>query len=194
MRQDILLAALSALTVVAAQSQSQNFTINPGSVDPGLKAQWCNAQYDSCNTLCGSTPNENDCRTETLEYNCTCANGTAPGLEYYTQTMPTFICNQAYSDCIEANVGSSRGQDECKKNIKSRCGTLDPNKASTGGGGSSQTTSSAGQSSTQGPTNTQDAQNAPSTSTSSGIAAATTAALIGKGVAVAAAGVFAALL
>jgi hypothetical protein len=25
----------------------------------------------------------------TLAYNCTCSNGTAPGLEYYIQTIPT---------------------------------------------------------------------------------------------------------
>lgn len=29
------------------------------------------------------------CKQDTLEFVCTCANGSAPGLEYYTQTMPT---------------------------------------------------------------------------------------------------------
>jgi hypothetical protein len=37
MRQNIVLVALSALTVVTAQNQGQNFTIDESLVDPGLK-------------------------------------------------------------------------------------------------------------------------------------------------------------
>jgi hypothetical protein len=105
-----------------------------------------------------------------------------------------FICEQAYSDCIAANTASSKAQDECKTNIKDKCGTLDPSKAqaNTGSGAS---TSSAAPSSTGAPSQTTAAnQNAPSSSSSRAAAAATNAAYIGNGVAVVAAGVFAALL
>lgn len=111
-------------------------------------------------------------------------------------TLSQFICEQAFSDCIEANTGSSRGQDECKSNIKSHCGTLDPTKADTSNSGSSSKSSSSASRNqpTQAPTTSQNVQNAPATTTASHGAAATNAALIGKGVAVVAAGVFAAML
>jgi hypothetical protein len=37
MRQNVVLVALSALTVVSAQNQGQNFTVDLTKVDPGLK-------------------------------------------------------------------------------------------------------------------------------------------------------------
>ncbi|KAJ4296058.1 hypothetical protein N0V88_004760 [Collariella sp. IMI 366227] len=167
MRQNILLVALSALGVATAQSQ--NFTIDPNSINPSLKGEWCNAEYNTCRILCAENPTANECDATTLKYVCTCQNGTAPGLDYYTQTIPYFICDKAFSDCIAANTGSSRAQDECKTNIKNKCGSLDPTKADVGG-------------------------SSDEASSSSGAAAATNAVLIGNGVAMVAAGVFAALL
>ncbi|KAK4132257.1 hypothetical protein BT67DRAFT_451063 [Trichocladium antarcticum] len=190
MRQNILLAALSALTVATAQTQ--NFTINPDDVKPGDRADWCNAEYNTCRLLCGGSMKANACSPTTLDYTCTCSNGTAPGLEYYIQTIPTFICEHVYSECIAANTASSRKQDECKANIKSKCGTLDPTKAQIDSG-SSDSSSSASSSATKAPAASQN-QNAPASTSSTGGAAATNAALLGNGIAVVAAGVFAALL
>ncbi|KAK3310612.1 uncharacterized protein B0T15DRAFT_571148 [Chaetomium strumarium] len=188
MRQNILVVALSALTVASAQS---NFTINPNEVDPTTRSDWCQAEYNSCNLLCGSNVQENDCAPDTLNYTCTCSNGSAPGLQYYIQTMPTFICEQAYSDCIEQNTGNSRGQDKCKSDIQEKCGTLDPTKAQVDSGSDSSTTSAT----TAAPSATEStAQNAPASSTSRAGAAATNSAYIGNGAAVVAAGLFAALL
>ncbi|SPQ18652.1 fb5a936c-9eee-4025-a5ab-dedb53f36f3a [Thermothielavioides terrestris] len=194
MRHAVLLVALSALGVASAQ----NFSINPGSVDTSTKTSWCNAEYNSCNLLCGGNLVANLCDVDTLNYNCTCSNGSAPGLQYYTQTIPTFICEQAYADCIAANTGSSRAQDDCKNNIQSKCGTLDPNKVQASSPSSSSAAS--GASATQGASSSGSAspsasaaQSAPSSSTSHG-AAPTNAAYIGNGLAVVAAGVFAALL
>lgn len=195
MRQNTLLVALSALTVAAAQ----NFTINPGTVKPSDRADWCNAEYNSCGKLCGGNPTANDCDVDTLKYECTCANGTAPGLEYYIQTIPTFICEQAFSECVAANTASAKAQDECKANIKSKCGTLDPSKVQLGGGSSSDTTSSSAGSTptTQaaGASSSKAAgQSVASSSSSHAAAAPTNAAAIGNGVAMVAAGVFAVLL
>ena len=62
-----------------------------------------------------------------LSYDCKCSdNSSAPGLEYYKQTMPTFICNELFSQCNAQNVGDSRGQDECETEIRDQCGTLTP--------------------------------------------------------------------
>jgi hypothetical protein len=108
-------------------------------------------------------------------------------------TSSQFVCDQAYSDCIAANTASSKAQDECKTTIKDKCGTLDPSKAQINTG-SGATASSAAPSSTGAPSATGANQNAPSSSSSRGAAAATNVAYIGNGVAVVAAGVFAALL
>lgn len=40
--------------------------------------------------------------------------------------MPTFICEELYSQCNVANVGDARAQDECKTNIQDQCGSLTP--------------------------------------------------------------------
>jgi predicted exporter len=62
-----------------------------------------------------------------LTFDCTCAsNNSAPGLQYYTQTLPTFICQQLYANCIQTNAGNADGQDECKSNIQKLCATQNP--------------------------------------------------------------------
>ncbi|KAK4105433.1 hypothetical protein N658DRAFT_503578 [Parathielavia hyrcaniae] len=188
MRQHTLLAALSALTVAAAQ----NFTIDPSKVEPVQKSEWCGAQYNSCKELCDNRLTKNECDPTSLAYSCICSNGTAPGLQYYIHTIPTFVCDQAYADCIAANINSAKAQDGCKTNIKEKCGTLDPAESNAGSGSAS---SSAAPSGTNAPSQTSaSGQNAASTSTSTAAAAATNMAYIGNGVAVVAAGVFAALL
>jgi hypothetical protein len=64
---------------------------------------------------------------EDLKFNCTCAsNHSSPGLEYYKQTLPTFICQEIYEVCIEANQNNKNAQDRCTANQKPNCGTLDP--------------------------------------------------------------------
>lgn len=62
-----------------------------------------------------------------MTYDCKCGgNSSAPGLQYYTQTMPTFICQTHMSQCIEQNVGSQNGQKACKKDIGDLCATANP--------------------------------------------------------------------
>lgn len=62
-----------------------------------------------------------------LTFDCTCAsNSSAPGLQYYTQTLPTFICQQLFSSCIQTNAGNADGQDDCKNKIQKLCATQNP--------------------------------------------------------------------
>ncbi|KAK1755318.1 hypothetical protein QBC47DRAFT_214146 [Echria macrotheca] len=148
----IFAAALSALSLASAQNQ--NFTIDSNKIDPTTRTQWCNAQFNTCGILCANNAKENTCTPvwdrdvllldmslrglqSNLSYDCACQNGSAPGLDYYTQTMPTFICEEAFSECIAKSVGDSIGQDKCKKDIKAKCGTLDPSKADVSSGSSS---------------------------------------------------------
>ncbi|EPE31612.1 hypothetical protein GLAREA_12368 [Glarea lozoyensis ATCC 20868] len=119
-------AAVLFLSTFAAAA---NYTLaNPGAISDTLKAQWCAAELSTCPILCGtSLPNEdNNCDATTLNYTCTCTNGTGPGLIYYRQTLPTFICEQIYTDCIVAGANNAAAQRTCDQNRATNCGTLDP--------------------------------------------------------------------
>ncbi|KAL0936422.1 pci domain-containing protein [Colletotrichum truncatum] len=197
MRTSFAVLALSAIAAVSAQRKVySNTDVNVAAIDLNLKASWCTGQRNTCNILCDRTT-ANDCEPTTLKYTCTCNNGTAPGLEYYKQTIPTFICLQAFEDCIQANVGDSRGQGNCTTNIRSQCGTID---AQENDAATTTTTTSA-------PTNTpagtgsgttgsgSQASQTPATSSSQAYAAPTAApARYGNAAAVAAIGLFAYML
>ncbi|KAK0633070.1 hypothetical protein B0T14DRAFT_419650 [Immersiella caudata] len=186
MRQSAVFVALSALGLVAAQS---NFTVDPNTIEPTKRTEWCNAQFNTCGILCGGVTKANTCTPTDLKFVCTCSNGTAPGLEYYIQSMPTLLCQQAFSECIDDNIGNSQGQGKCTTDIKNRCGTLDPAKAEIGGGGGG------------GSSSTSAAPSGTPAATTGGEAAASTTAragamptAIGNGIAAVAAGVLAAAL
>jgi hypothetical protein len=111
----------------------------------------------------------------------------------HSLTRPQFICEEAYSQCIAQNTGtsgSSRAQEACKTDIKNKCGTLDPADAKAN---SEPAEDEGGDDSAPADNESDAAQNEPSTSTSAG-AAVPTKAYLGNGVAIVAAGVFAALL
>lgn len=61
--------------------------------------------------------------------------------------MIQFVCQQAFTDCNNANVGDANGQKNCTTSIQDKCGMLDPADysaapSSTGDSGSSETASS----------------------------------------------------
>lgn len=119
--------AVSAQKAPKEYASPLNMTVDPGSVDEATKNGWCQAQYNTCYALCDDAASTNDCEQSDLSYECLCSeNNSAPGLEYYGQTMPTFICEELYSQCNVANVGDARAQDECKTNIQDKCGSLKP--------------------------------------------------------------------
>ena len=69
----------------------------------------------------------NDCLATTLEFDCLCTtNNSAPGLQYYTQTMPTFICEEEYQKCISEATNNAGAQAACAATEKAECGHLDP--------------------------------------------------------------------
>ncbi|KAK1769402.1 hypothetical protein QBC33DRAFT_512921 [Phialemonium atrogriseum] len=189
----LALSSLSALTLVAAQKS--NFTINPDAVPIGTRSSWCLAEINTCGTLCAGNPASNDCDTTDLTFHCTCQNNSSPGLQYYTGTMPTFVCQQAFQDCIAQNVGDKSGQDKCTSDIQKQCGTLDPNKAETGNSApsSSSSSSSHSASATSAGTATETGGASAPSSTATN-AAPKIAALVGNSVAGVAAGLFVAFL
>ncbi|ATY62931.1 hypothetical protein CCM_07013 [Cordyceps militaris CM01] len=180
----------------AATAQVQNYTssldmkIDPNQVTAQERAQWCSAETNSCSQLCNNNDSTNTCSPTTLDYSCICSsNNSAPGLEFYAQTMPTSICLKLFDLCNSQNVGNARNQEACKTNIMSHCGTQDPTKATTGS--SSSASGSSTSASPQATSQTGGSGTASSTSSSHGLAAPTMAAGQGIAAAAAAVGVFA---
>lgn len=191
MRSQLVLFALSALTTVSAQ----NFTIDPNEVDLTTRSAWCSGEYSTCDTLCDKDASTNDCDPATLSYNCICSsNSSAPGLQYYSESMPSFICRQAFSDCINTNAGNAAGQRNCTSTIGDVCGTLDianytATPTTTSAGPSSATTAASTSAASSGT-----GASAAATSSSTAAAAPTNIHLIGNGAAAMAVGLFAYLL
>ncbi|KAL7932169.1 hypothetical protein V8C35DRAFT_307563 [Trichoderma chlorosporum] len=207
MRSSVVFVAIAA-AVVSAQvptyKSSLNMTIDPNTVPQQQRAVWCQAQTNTCQLLCDNNPDDNDCNQATLSYDCTCAsNSSAPGLQYYTQTLPTFICEQLYASCIQTNAGNQDGQTSCKNNIQKLCATQNPPTAAEvssleSSTGPAETSTSKAASPTHGSASTTAAQSASSgaaqSSTSKALAAATQGPVGSGAFAMAAAGLMAYVL
>ncbi|EFW99618.1 hypothetical protein CMQ_7986 [Grosmannia clavigera kw1407] len=184
MRNTILIAASAVGLAVA----TTNFTIDPNSVQLSTRSSWCAGQENTCTTLCSDSPTANSCDP----------NKSAPGLQYYLQTMPTYICNEAYAECVSENPNNATGQSACKSDIQDNCGTLDPSKADLSSG----TTTSAAAASTTASTTGSNSATAATTASASAVTTAsskagampTNMAHYGSGVAAVAVGLFAYVL
>ncbi|EHK26450.1 uncharacterized protein TRIVIDRAFT_92091 [Trichoderma virens Gv29-8] len=207
MRSSAIFVAIAA-AVVSAQvptyKSSLNMTIDPNTVAQQQRAVWCQAQTNTCQVLCDNNADENDCNQATLSYDCTCAsNSSAPGLQYYTQTLPTFICEQLFSNCIQTNAGNQDGQTACKNNIQKLCATRNPPTAAEissldASTAAAETTTSKGAASTHHASATttaaESASSAAQSSTSKAFAAATQGPIGSGAFAMAAAGLMAYVL
>ncbi|KAF4585345.1 PCI domain-containing protein [Ophiocordyceps camponoti-floridani] len=200
-------AVIFGAAVASAQGQSGgvgnysselDMRIDANSIPSQTRAIWCRAQTNTCGLLCDNNTSKNSCVQEELKYDCVCAgNNSAPALQYYQQTIPTFICETLFSQCDKQNVGNADNQQSCIQNIQSLCGKNAPPKVSSGGSDSSSDSSessSASASSTSQPTATQAGNNNAVTTTKSGGLAAPTKVPAANGLAFAvAAGVLAIL-
>ncbi|RDL41898.1 uncharacterized protein BP5553_01877 [Venustampulla echinocandica] len=140
---------VALLASFGAAVTTDNSTIDASTVAPTTRSQWCGGQQNTCPVLCGAQGvTSNDCDVDTLKFKCTCKNGSAPGLQYYTSTMPTFICEQVHENCIVAGQNNAAAQKLCNDAEKSNCGKLDPSKftepASTSSSSPSATATGAG--------------------------------------------------
>jgi len=159
----ISIASLLA-SCVAAQGAGFNATIDPSTISPTLKSQWCLAETNSCPELCGGIDftDVKNCTNTDLSYSCLCVNGSSPDLAAYTETMPYYLCEQTFSNCIQFFENNQAGQAQCTTNYT--CGSLDPSKnpASTSSASTSASTSSAAATSTVASATTTSATTTPS--------------------------------
>ncbi|RBR07675.1 uncharacterized protein FIESC28_10574 [Fusarium coffeatum] len=122
------ISAVSAQTVKNYKSSLDMTLDDPNAVDLARRSGWCGAQQNTCDTLCSDNTDKNNCDDNTLKWECTCSsNSSAPGLQYYTQTIPTFICNQLLADCV-AKTSTSEGTKECRTKIQPLCAEQNPPK------------------------------------------------------------------
>ncbi|CAK7232182.1 hypothetical protein SCUCBS95973_008173 [Sporothrix curviconia] len=181
--------ALSALGVASAT----NFTIDVSSVPLTTRSNWCTAQSNTCSTLCDNSPTANSCDPNTLDYTCLCSNGSAPGLQYYLQSMPTFICEEAYSECNAEYAGNSAAQSNCTTSIQDQCGSLNPDNYTAAAATTSSATTSTVAGKSTGTASAATTSGTAAVATTSSTAAAVPTA-VGHGAAAIALGLFAYLL
>ncbi|KAF4255313.1 hypothetical protein KXW98_002582 [Aspergillus fumigatus] len=157
--------ALSTL-VAAAAAAANNYTFPAGFnialVSSTDKASWCLAERNTCPSICGGIADRNSCDSDTLEFSCVCSNGTEADVSPYMQTIPFFVCQETYKQCIAAS--STQDQDEKCTAAQKECGTLNATASSTS---SSTTTSSAISTATESATGNQAESTATATATAS---------------------------
>ncbi|KAF7168507.1 hypothetical protein CNMCM5623_001527 [Aspergillus felis] len=163
--------AIVLSTLVAAAAAGNNYTFPAGfniaQVSSTDKAAWCLAERNSCPSICGGIADSNSCDSSTLQFSCVCSNGTEADVSPYMQTIPFFVCQETYKQCIAAS--STQDQDEKCTAAQKGCGTLNATASSTS---SSTTTSSAISTATQSATGNQAASTATATTTTSSSATA----------------------
>lgn len=57
----------------------------------------------------------------TLKFSCICADGSVPDVSPYIQTVPFYVCEETYGQCINAHPNDAEGQRACKD--AATCGT-----------------------------------------------------------------------
>lgn len=103
-----------------------------------------------------------------------------------------FVCEEAYSECIDEYENDAQGQANCTTSIADKCGSLDPTEVSTSDSSTTSAASSASASATGSATSS--ASTGAASSTSSAGAAPTNIQFVGTGAAAAAIGLLAYML
>ncbi|EXJ96290.1 hypothetical protein A1O1_01416 [Capronia coronata CBS 617.96] len=117
----------SASSVAASTTVSQvmppvaTASFNPAGVDSTTAFNWCHAQLNTCPQICGGAASQNQCDDTAFTYTCVCANGTVPDCTAFTETLPFYICQESYIQCINNNPNDAQAQSVCASN--EQCGT-----------------------------------------------------------------------
>ncbi|RJE20132.1 hypothetical protein PHISCL_07538 [Aspergillus sclerotialis] len=160
-----LVSAALVATVAANYTLPSGFDINQ--VDLSERGSWCTAERNTCPKICGGIASSNSCDPQSLSFSCVCDNGTTANVEPYMQTVPYFVCQKTYGQCITRHPDDLEGQEKCKASAKS-CGTLNATETS------SSSSSSATGSSTASATLATTTQAGDSSATASSTGSATT--------------------
>ncbi|KIX00522.1 uncharacterized protein Z518_10662 [Rhinocladiella mackenziei CBS 650.93] len=117
----------SASSVAASTTVSQvmppaaTASFNPAGIDSTTAFNWCHAQLNTCPQICGGIASQNLCDQNTFTYSCVCPNGTAPDCTAFIETLPFYICEETYIQCINNHPNDAQAQSVCADN--EQCGT-----------------------------------------------------------------------
>ncbi|KAI1612058.1 hypothetical protein EDD37DRAFT_651276 [Exophiala viscosa] len=117
----------SASSVAASTTVSQSMPavatagFNAANVSSATAFAWCHAQLNTCPQICGGSASSNQCDDTAFTYSCICANGTVPDCTAFTQTLPYYMCQATYAQCINDHPNDAEGQATCATD--EQCGT-----------------------------------------------------------------------
>lgn len=124
-----LRSSFLAITGLLASIASAAYYIDPDSVSPKIRNEWCQSQISSCALICSQYPTGdtelNTCNRNMLTYGCICGGSIQPNMTEFALTLPYFTCVEWGIRC---NAGC--GEDiiclaDCIVH-KNPCGALDP--------------------------------------------------------------------
>ncbi|KAL4781177.1 hypothetical protein BJX76DRAFT_360182 [Aspergillus varians] len=114
------------LSLVAPILAQANWTLPAGfdlnQIDASTKSSWCLGNRNACPLVCGGSATVNRCDQTTLDFTCTCSNGTDADMSLYEGTVPFYVCQEEYKQCISLS-STQDGDDECKVGFN-QCGSL----------------------------------------------------------------------
>ncbi|KAJ5936346.1 hypothetical protein N7454_004981 [Penicillium verhagenii] len=129
-------AVIFSTIVVSALAQNSSSTaytlpdgFNIGLVKPDELNSWCLGQRNQCPAICEGDTKQNTCDPATLNFSCICADGKTADSTPYIQTVPFYVCEANYGQCVDAHPNDSMGQEKCKKAAK--CGDKNATSTST---------------------------------------------------------------
>ncbi|OJJ66670.1 hypothetical protein ASPBRDRAFT_59473 [Aspergillus brasiliensis CBS 101740] len=143
---------LVLMSLAVAATASSNYTLpsnfNISAISLSERNSWCTAERNSCPETCGGVATSNSCDSvggtstlgafSTLDFSCVCSNGSTADVAEYTQTIPFFVCEATYAQCIEESSTLDE-QEQCQETRDNDCGTLNASATTT----TSSTTTSA---------------------------------------------------
>ncbi|KAJ5449814.1 uncharacterized protein N7458_006263 [Penicillium daleae] len=112
----VLMSALAATAFGANTTYTYTFPagFNIGLVKPDQLSSWCQGQRNECPSICNGSTTQNTCEDSTLKFNCICADGSVPDVSPYIETVPFYVCEETYGQCINAHPNDAEGQRACK--------------------------------------------------------------------------------
>ncbi|RMD43931.1 hypothetical protein DV735_g1231, partial [Chaetothyriales sp. CBS 134920] len=123
--QTVETSSASSIAATTTVSQSMPASATQGFNIAGVTStdlfNWCHSQLNTCPQICGGSAAVNYCDQTSLQYTCTCANGTSPDSTAFIGTVPYFVCQQTYIQCVANHPDDAQGQATCAEN--EQCGT-----------------------------------------------------------------------
>ncbi|OQE31971.1 hypothetical protein PENSTE_c001G02872 [Penicillium steckii] len=133
MRSSTILISAFATIALGQNSTGTSYTLpqgfNIGQVKPDELNSWCTGQRNVCPEICSTGTKQNTCDPKTLQFDCVCSDGKTPDVSQYVQTVPFYVCQANFAQCIQNHPDDADGQKACKE--AAHCGSKNASSSST---------------------------------------------------------------